>query len=67
MDEAVSQRKTVGIGIRIVRDTELLYGIAVVVYIRVSRRVQPYHRRGNGTDHQQTHNPAAAWNLARLV
>jgi hypothetical protein len=67
VDEVVFQRKTVGIEIRIVRGTELLNGVAVVVYIRASRRVQPYHRRGNETDHQQTHNPAATWNLARLV
>lgn len=67
MDESVFQRKATGIEIRIVRGAGLLNGVAVVVYIRVSRRVQPYHRRGNENDHQQTHNPAATWELARLV
>ncbi len=60
-DEVVFQRKTVEIEIKPVCGTELLNRAAVVVYIRVSRRVQPYHRRGNATDDQQTHIPAATF------
>jgi hypothetical protein len=65
LEAVVFGRKAVGIGIKGVCSTVLLNRVAVVVYIRASRRVQPYHRRGN-QPHGQTNAHPRRHFLAKL-